>query len=113
MTLAFEKLGHYIDEAPKSKVAVLTQFGHKESPTESSIPDEVFDFTEEFGGADAGRTRDLLNAIQALSQLSYSPTVREEFQLTSGTLQSQPGLFASPVRKSRQMIATDLLCTLA
>jgi hypothetical protein len=27
-----------------------------------------------FGGADADRTRDLLNAIQALSQLSYSPT---------------------------------------
>ena len=26
------------------------------------------------GGADADRTRDLLNAIQALSQLSYSPT---------------------------------------
>jgi hypothetical protein len=27
------------------------------------------------GGADRGRTDDLLNAIQALSQLSYSPTV--------------------------------------
>ena len=26
------------------------------------------------GGADGDRTRDLLNAIQALSQLSYSPT---------------------------------------
>jgi hypothetical protein len=31
----------------------------------------VLDF---IGGADADRTRDLLNAIQALSQLSYSPT---------------------------------------
>ena len=28
----------------------------------------------EFGGADRDRTDDLLNAIQALSQLSYSPT---------------------------------------
>jgi hypothetical protein len=27
-----------------------------------------------FGGADRDRTDDLLNAIQALSQLSYSPT---------------------------------------
>jgi hypothetical protein len=32
----------------------------------------VLDF---IGGADVDRTRDLLNAIQALSQLSYSPTV--------------------------------------
>src|SRR5438034_4032407 len=30
-----------------------------------------------FGGADRDRTDDLLNAIQALSQLSYSPTLRE------------------------------------
>ena len=30
------------------------------------------------GGADADRTRDLLNAIQALSQLSYSPTARRD-----------------------------------
>jgi hypothetical protein len=27
-----------------------------------------------FGGADRDRTDDLLNAIQALSQLSYGPT---------------------------------------
>ena len=32
------------------------------------------DFTKDFtGGADRDRTDDLLNAIQALSQLSYSP----------------------------------------
>ena len=30
---------------------------------------------EENGGADRDRTDDLLNAIQALSQLSYSPTL--------------------------------------
>ncbi len=36
----------------------------------------VLDF---IGGADADRTRDLLNAIQALSQLSYSPTVGGSF----------------------------------
>ena len=29
-----------------------------------------------FGGADGSRTHDLLNAIQALSQLSYGPTDR-------------------------------------
>jgi hypothetical protein len=29
------------------------------------------------GGADEDRTRDLLNAIQALSQLSYSPTMEQ------------------------------------
>ena len=28
-----------------------------------------------FGGADRDRTDDLLNAIQALSQLSYGPTL--------------------------------------
>jgi hypothetical protein len=33
--------------------------------------EKVLDF---IGGADVDRTRDLLNAIQALSQLSYSPT---------------------------------------
>jgi hypothetical protein len=35
-----------------------------------------------FGGADRDRTDDLLNAIQALSQLSYGPTtgrLRDEF----------------------------------
>ena len=37
---------------------------------------KVLDF---IGGADADRTRDLLNAIQALSQLSYSPTVGGSF----------------------------------
>jgi len=32
------------------------------------------DFGSLFGGADEDRTHDLLNAIQALSQLSYGPT---------------------------------------
>ena len=31
------------------------------------------------GGAERDRTVDLLNAIQALSQLSYSPTASVEF----------------------------------
>ena len=30
------------------------------------------------GGADGSRTHDLLNAIQALSQLSYGPTIRKD-----------------------------------
>ena len=33
---------------------------------------------EFFGGADGSRTHDLLNAIQALSQLSYGPTAEDE-----------------------------------
>ena len=33
------------------------------------------DYKVYYGGADRDRTDDLLNAIQALSQLSYSPTV--------------------------------------
>ena len=40
-----------------------------------------------FGGAEEDRTPDLLNAIQALSQLSYSPTVNlinERVELTQG-----------------------------
>ena len=35
---------------------------------------EVAESVEKFGGADGDRTHGLLNAIQALSQLSYSPT---------------------------------------
>ena len=34
----------------------------------------LFVFIGGFGGANRNRTDDLLNAIQALSQLSYSPT---------------------------------------
>ena len=34
---------------------------------------EILDFREKSGGAKRDRTADLLNAIQALSQLSYSP----------------------------------------
>ena len=37
---------------------------------------EVLDFT---GGADADRTRDLLNAIQALSQTELQPHRRRDF----------------------------------
>ena len=32
-------------------------------------------FAAKIGGADGGRTRDLLNAIQARSQLRHSPTM--------------------------------------
>jgi hypothetical protein len=32
---------------------------------------------ESNGGADGSRTHDLLNAIQALSQLSYGPTKKD------------------------------------
>jgi hypothetical protein len=35
---------------------------------------QASDLFQVFGGADGSRTHDLLNAIQALSQLSYGPT---------------------------------------
>jgi hypothetical protein len=36
------------------------------------------------GGAERGRTADLLNAIQALSQLSYSPTGTPRWRVEGG-----------------------------
>ncbi len=39
-------------------------------------PGESYTIEELVGGAERDRTVDLLNAIQALSQLSYSPTTR-------------------------------------
>ena len=39
---------------------------------------------ENSGGADRDRTDDLLNAIQALSQLSYSPTVLDLRNYSTG-----------------------------
>jgi hypothetical protein len=50
-------------------------------------PREYFDWV---GGAERDRTVDLLNAIQALSQLSYSPTTDAEFQLSESVSWSQP-----------------------
>jgi hypothetical protein len=40
-------------------------------------------FEEKFGGARRNRTADLLNAIQALSQLSYGPTLAAVFGITA------------------------------
>ena len=40
-----------------------------------------------FGGAERDRTVDLLNAIQALSQLSYGPTRERSFNKGSGACQ--------------------------
>jgi hypothetical protein len=82
MVYAFEKLETCVGAAPASKIAVLSQFGHNSEPFESSTESGAFDLIEEIGGAERGRTVDLLNAIQALSQLSYSPTALEGFQLT-------------------------------
>src|SRR5205085_870325 len=52
------------------------------------------------GGADRDRTDDLLNAIQALSQLSYSPTLWE------GTPPTSPGSFAAAHRKDSASSST-------
>jgi hypothetical protein len=43
------------------------------------------------GGAERDRTVDLLNAIQALSQLSYGPTFREAGGVTPAARQNFPG----------------------
>ncbi len=41
----------------------------------------------EIGGAKEDRTPDLLNAIQALSQLSYNPKDQSEYMKTNQTCQ--------------------------
>ena len=43
------------------------------------------------GGADRDRTDDLLSAIQALSQLSYSPTLHEIYRRLDGPSNSGDG----------------------
>ena len=47
-------------------------------------------YTAKFGGADGDRTRDLLHAMEALSQLSYSPN-RFDSQHQSQTRLNQNG----------------------
>ena len=50
---------------------------------------------KEGGGADGGRTRDLLTASQALSQLSYSPaTLLEAAQCRRSGLARSSGFFS-------------------
>ena len=41
---------------------------------------QLSDLQRIFGGAEGNRTLDLLNAIQALSQLSYGPTTRLKYE---------------------------------
>src|SRR4029450_4513387 len=43
------------------------------------------------GGAERDRTVDLLNAIQALSQLSYGPTGRGRVEAERGPVKRHPG----------------------
>src|SRR5271166_7004051 len=43
-----------------------------------------------FSGAERGRTADLLNAIQVLSQLSYSPTGRKALAHIPGDFSANP-----------------------
>ncbi len=53
------------------------------------------------GGADRGRTDDLLNAIQALSQLSYSPTAGADLTLRLQLCQSRRSRHSLSARLSR------------
>jgi hypothetical protein len=54
-----------LNDQPKTTLG--TQFGHGELFNRGKLLI--------IGGADGSRTHDLLNAIQALSQLSYGPTI--------------------------------------
>ena len=54
----------------------------------------MLDFT---GGADRDRTDDLLNAIQALSQLSYSPIRRVMEKILSLSIFNEGNVTSMPV----------------
>ena len=56
--------------------ADLTNWEAQRDLGQPGEPPNVQFYGDFVGGAERGRTADLLNAIQALSQLSYSPTVR-------------------------------------
>src|SRR5579871_4826153 len=57
----------------------------------------------EDGGAEEDRTPDLFNAIEALSQLSYSPTKRSEVAShQTCLLYSKCSCYASPPRASKK-----------
>ena len=57
---------------------------------------------EDHGGAEGNRTPDLLNAIQALSQLSYSPTGRRKIRnlLRASRMPAQSPLITRPMLRS-------------
>ena len=58
-----------------------------DAATESSsskVKSEIGEHFETWSGARRDRTADLLNAIQALSQLSYGPTCRTERSMGEG-----------------------------
>src|ERR1039457_2779775 len=61
------------------------------------------------GGAERGRTADLLNAIQALSQLSYSPTGGKTFQLIRTSPPSQSNLPPVAMRLADAVQRRDIL----
>ena len=69
----------------------LTGMRRKETKKPSSLTASLFGIQVDFfvrfvvGGAGQDRTDDLLNAIQALSQLSYSPTTRSRLLIQSTT----------------------------
>ena len=56
------------DDVPQHAV------GGRDQNENGGLAAAVLGSFEKFGGAERDRTDDLLNAIQALSQLSYSPT---------------------------------------
>jgi hypothetical protein len=58
-------------------VAVADKNAYKNENTDVTVGTKSFVF---YGGAERDRTVDLLNAIQALSQLSYGPTFKEDWR---------------------------------
>jgi hypothetical protein len=77
---ALEKIDILHDCPPFAKASGDTLRSRKVHPDiswwkEMACPPKLWSLSRaKGGGADRGRTGDLLNAIQALSQLSYGPT---------------------------------------
>src|SRR5215472_10792125 len=65
-----------VTPARMSPVSLLESSGSKPRSSGSECPSSFSTLmaNESFGGARGSRTPDLLNAIQALSQLSYGPS---------------------------------------
>ena len=75
-----------LEELAGKNLVLLCQNSRKQSQPRAL--GDRFDSSEEVGGARRDRTADLLHAMQALSQLSYSPaTVAGYFPCSAGGCQ--------------------------
>ena len=79
-------LKSFIKELLKDRGHAIIRYRIPVPSQQSSDRETVLDIAP-YGGAGGTRTLDFLNAIEALSQLSYSPT---EIQYTRGPRSAQP-----------------------